>query len=124
VRVAQIMDPHMDSQVRGFKSWHPDVLAKPPAGDVAIGVDDSGLPGLVLASCPALGPVRGKRSFPVGAPAVAGVVSTERACKYRRPVLFGSVSPSCSGFGMTLRRGVAWASGTIMKNKSSEPRSL
>jgi hypothetical protein len=79
MRVTQIMNPDLDSQVRGFERRHPDVLAEPPAGNMPIGVGDSRLPGLVLASGPALSPVDSKRSFAVGAPAVAGVVTAERA---------------------------------------------
>src|ERR1017187_10987478 len=79
--VTQIVNLHVDSQVRGFKCGHPDVLAEPPAGNVTIGVGDPGPPRLVLASRPARRPGGSESSFAVGAPAVAGVVPTERAVR-------------------------------------------
>ena len=48
MRVTQIMNPDLDSQVRGFERRHPDVLAEPPAGNMPIGVGDSRLPGSSL----------------------------------------------------------------------------
>src|ERR1039457_4315810 len=83
MRMAQIVGPDMDSEVRALQRRHPDVVAEPAAGNMAVGVDNSGLPRLVFASGPARGPVKSKRSFAMGAPAVAGVVTAE--CAVRVP---------------------------------------
>ena len=72
VGVAEVVDAHVDHQVRLLQRWLPDALPEPARRDVAVRVTRSQSARIVLAVGAALGPVPA-----VGVPAVVAAAAAE-----------------------------------------------
>ena len=70
--VTEVVDAHVDHQVRLLERWPPDALPEPARRDVPVRVTRSQSTGVVLAVGAALGPVAA-----VGVPAVVAAAAAE-----------------------------------------------